>query len=95
MPVPYNKSEADPEYSFKKRFTMVGGDFKKWLQSKGLPESLGFVIRRSIHAKGIRPRRFFSDSFNQLVPEFDEILEETATSSLNDSIDDILNPLKN
>jgi hypothetical protein len=94
MPVPYNKSEADPEYSFKKRFKAIGGSLKDWLSSKGLDQSLDYVIRRSIHARGIRPRRFFSDSIRTLTPELDVVIGEAATAAIEDSLDEILETLK-
>jgi len=95
MPVAYNKSEASPEYSFKSSKKTIGGSLKKWLQSKGLNQSLDFVIRRSVHARGIRPRRFFSDTFKEMIPEFNVALEEAATVTVEDTIDEILKPLKN
>lgn len=94
MPVPYNKSEAKPEYSFKKRFKVIGGSLAGWLSSKGVDQSLSFVIRRSIHARGIRPRRFFSDSIKTLTPEFDVVLGDAATAMIDDSLNEILEPLK-
>jgi hypothetical protein len=94
MPVPYNKSEAKPEYKFKKANKAIGGSLKRWLQSKGLPESLGFVIRRSIHARGIRPRRFFSDTFTKMLPEFDVEIGEAATVAVEETLDEILETLK-
>jgi len=94
MPVPYNKSEANPEYSFKKSNKTIGGSLVKWLQKKGLDESLDFVIRRSVHAKGIRPRRFFSDTWKIMLPEFDVVIGDAATVAVEDTVDEILETLK-
>lgn len=94
MPVPYNKSEAKPEYKFNSSKKAIGGSLKKWLQTKGLPDSMDFVVRRSVHARGIRPRRFFSDAWNVMVPEFDVIIGEAATVAVEESVDEILNTLK-
>jgi hypothetical protein len=91
MPVAYNKSDAG--YSFKSGKTAIGGNLKQWLSNKGLSQSLDFVIRRSVHARGIRPRRFFSDAFKDLTPEFDSITEEAATAAIEEQLDNILKPL--
>ncbi len=95
LPVAYNKSEASPEYKFKSSKQTTGGSLKKWLQSKGLPDSLDFVVRRSVHGRGIRPRRFFSDTFRNMLPEFDAALDEVATVIVEETLDEILEPLKN
>ncbi len=93
LPVAFNKSEATPEYKFKSSNMAIGGSLKKWLQSKGLPESMDFIIRRSIHARGIRPRRFFSDAWNEMLPEYDVVIGEAATVAIADQTDEILNTL--
>ena len=93
-PVAYNKSEASPEYKFSPSKKTIGGSLKKWLRSKGKPESLDFVTRRSVHSRGIRPRRFFSDVFEQELVEFDLALEEAATMAVEETLDEILEPLK-
>ena len=95
MPVAYNKSEAKPEYKFNSSKKTIGGSLKKWLQSKGLPDSMDFVVRRSVHARGIRPRRFFSDAWKVMLPEFDVAIEVAATVAVEDTVDEILNTLKN
>ncbi len=92
-PVPHNKSEATPEYKFKSANMSIGGSLKKWLSSKGLSNSLDFVIRRSVHARGIRPRRFFSDTWNTMLPEYDVMIGDAATVAVEDSVDEILNTL--
>ena len=94
MPVPYNKSEAKPEYKFKSSKKAIGGSLKDWLRTKSLPDSLDFVIRRSVHARGIRPRRFFSDAWKVMLPEFDVMIGEAATVAVEDTVDEILNTLK-
>ena len=94
MPVPYNKSEARPEYKFQPSKKTTGGDLSRWLQSNGLPASLDFVVRRSVHDRGIRPRRFFSDVFEQQMDEFDVVLDEAATVMVEETLDEILEPLK-
>ena len=94
MPVAYNKSEAQPEYKFKSSKKTIGGDLKRWLQTKGLPNSMDFVVRRSVHARGIRPRRFFSDTWKVMVPEFDVAIQEAATVTVEDTMDEILETLK-
>jgi len=94
MPVPYNKSEARPEYKFKSSKKTIGGSLKRWLQTKGLPDSMDFVVRRSVHARGIRPRRFFSDVFEQQMDEFDIVLDKVATVAVEETLDEILEPLK-
>jgi len=93
-PVPYNKSEARPQYKFKSSKKTIGGNLSKWLQSKGMPKSMDFVVRRSVHARGIRPRRFFSDVFEQQMDEFDVVLNEAATVMVEETLDEILEPLK-
>jgi hypothetical protein len=93
MPVPYNQSEGG--FEFKSAKKTIGGSLKKWLQSKGLPPSLDYIVRRSIHAKGIRPRRFFSDTFKELTPEFDSVTDAAATAAIEDRLNDILKPLNN
>jgi len=95
MPVAYNKSEHQPEFKFKSSKKAIGGSVKRWLQTKGLPESLDFVVRRSVHARGIRPRRFFSDPFRNNLPQLNVELGEAATAAINDTLDEILEPLKN
>lgn len=94
-PVAYNKSEASPGYSFKSSKKTIGGSLKKWLSTKGLDESLDFVFRRSVHARGIRPRRFFSDVFENELIDFDVVIGEAATVAVEDALDEILEPLKN
>lgn len=90
LPVAYNKSEAQPEYSFKTKFKAIGGSLKSWLRSKGMDESLDFVMRRSVHSRGIRPRRFFSSAFDQELRRFDECLGRSVTIDVNNSLDNIL-----
>lgn len=94
MPVPYNKSEADPEYKFSASKKAIGGSLKRWLRTKNLPESLDFVVRRSVHAKGIRPRRFFSDAWRVMLPEFNVVVGEAATVAVEETVDEILETLK-
>ena len=94
MPVAYNKSEAKPEYKFNSSKKTIGGSLKDWLRTKRLPDSMDFVVRRSVHARGIRPRRFFSDAWNIMVPEFDVAIQEAATITVEDTVDEILNTLK-
>jgi len=93
-PVAYNKSEASPQYQFKRNKKTIGGNLKKWLRSKGMDDGLDFVIRRSVHARGIRPRRFFSDVFEMEMIEFDHTLNEVATVAVEETLDEILEPLK-
>lgn len=95
LPVPFNKSEAKPEYKFKSSKKTIGGSLKDWLRTKGLPDSMDFVVRRSVHARGIRPRRFFSNAWDVMLPEFDVIIGEAATVTVEDTVDEILNTLKN
>ena len=90
MPVAYNKSDADPEYSFKSSKKAIGGDLSRWLRSKGIPESAEYPIRRSIHAKGIRPRRFFTYAFDQQSEKFEGILHKGITSDIESNLDKIL-----
>ena len=94
MPVAYNKSEATPEYRFSSSKKAIGGSLKDWLRSKRLPDSLDFIVRRSVHARGIRPRRFFSDTWKVMVPEFDVAIGEAATVAVEDTVDEILETLK-
>jgi len=94
MPVPYNKSEATPEYKFNSSKKTIGGSLKDWLRRKSLPESMDFIVRRSVHAKGIRPRRFFSDAWRVMLPEFDVVIGDAATVAVEDNVDEILNTLK-
>lgn len=89
MPVAYNKSEAKPEYRFRPSNKAIGGDLKRWLRSKGMSESLDFVVRRSVHARGIRPRRFFSDVFEQRMDEFNVVVGEAATVMVEETLDEI------
>lgn len=91
-PVPYNVSDAG--YQFKRRKKTIGGNLKRWLRTKGMDDSLDFVIRRSVHARGIRPRRFFSDVFEQELVDFDHTLNDVATMAVEDTLDEILEPLK-
>lgn len=94
MPVAYNKSEASPEYKFNSSKKAIGGSLKAWLRKKSLPDSMDFVVRRSIHARGIRPRRFFSDAWKVMLPEFDVVIGEAATITVEDTVDEILSTLK-
>ena len=94
MPVAYNKSEANPEYKFSSSKKAIGGSLKDWLRKKSLPDSMDFVVRRSIHARGIRPRRFFSDAWKVMLPDYDVEIGEAATVSVEDTVDEILNTLK-
>ena len=72
MPVPYNKSEASPEFKFSPSKKAIGGSLKGWLRQKSIPLSAEFPIRKSIHAKGIRPRRFFTNAFDRMAKKFEE-----------------------
>jgi hypothetical protein len=90
MPVPYNKSEAKPEFSFKPSKRAIGGNLKNWLTIKGIDLKAEFPIRRSIHARGIRPRRFFTNAFNQQYDKFDEVINRAVTNDINQHIDKIL-----
>ena len=90
MPVPYNKSEASPEFQFKSTKKAIGGNLKDWLTQKGIDLKYEFPIRRSIHARGIRPRRFFTYAFNQQLKKHDEIIGRAVTNDINDHIDNIL-----
>jgi len=90
MPVPYNKSEADPEFAFKSSKKAIGGDLKSWLNIRGIELKYEFPIRKSIHAKGIRPRRFFTNAFDQQYNKFDEVIGRAVTNDLNEHIDKIL-----
>jgi hypothetical protein len=93
-PVAYNKSDARPEYKFKRK--VIGGQssIRKWIRLKNVPVS-DFVIRRSIAARGIRPRRFFSEAFNYEADKFEEELEKVITLDVEENLDEILKQLKN
>jgi hypothetical protein len=88
------KAKQAPNINSSPSKKTIGGSLKKWLRSKGKPESLDYVTRRSVHARGIRPRRFFSDVFEQELVEFDFALNEAATMAVEESLDEILEPLK-
>ena len=88
LPVAYNKSDSD--FSFKSSTKAIGGSLKDWLRTKGLDEKLDFVMRRSVAAKGIRPRRFFTYAFNSEVANFDKCLGVAITKTIDDHLDNIL-----
>ena len=91
MPVAYNQSDArSPEFRFSGRFKAIGGDLKSWLRIKGLDESLDYPIRRSIYARGIRPRRFYTDSLNKWIPKFEKTISRALNDDISDNLDDIL-----
>jgi hypothetical protein len=90
LPVAFNKSEAKPEYSFKSNFKAIGGSLKSWLRNKGMDESLDFVMRRSVHSRGIRPRRFFSSAFDQELRRFDKCLGDAVNIDIDNTLDNIL-----
>jgi hypothetical protein len=99
-PVAYNKSEASPEFSFKKKVIISSRDatglskFRKWLQIRSIDVS-DFVIRRSIAARGIRPRRFFTNAFNDEYDNFEQVLDKVITLDVEENVDQILSTLKN
>jgi hypothetical protein len=88
LPVAYNKSDSD--YSFKSTTKVIGGSLKDWLRVKGLDESLDYVVRRSVAAKGIRPRRFFTYAFNSELAKFDTCLGNAINRDIDDYLDNIL-----
>lgn len=88
MPVAYNK--GDGVHAFTGRFKMIGGDLKKWLGIKGIPLSAEFPIRRSIYAKGIRPRRFFSQAVERNLEKFGDVIGDALNADINDQLDQIL-----
>jgi len=90
MPVAYNKSEGRPEYRFKSSKKAIGGDLSNWLKLKNVPMSAEFPIRRSIHARGIRPRRFFTYAFARNYKKFDDVIGKALTDDINDYLDDVL-----
>jgi len=87
MPVPYNKSEASPEFSFKSRFKAIGGSLKSWLSAKGMDTSLDYIMRRSVHAKGIRPRRFFTEAFDIEYARLNTSLRKAVKLTVEDYVD--------
>lgn len=90
MPVPYNKSEASPEYKFRSGKKAIGGNLKNWLSVKGIPVSAEFPIRRSIHARGIRPRRFFTTAFNDEADKFEDEISRAIGRDVDEHLTDIL-----
>lgn len=90
-PVPYNKSEAKPEYKFKSTKKTIGGDLKQWLSIKGIPLSAEFPVKRSIHARGIRPRRFFTYAIERNLPKLEAVIGDALNADIDDYLDDILN----
>jgi len=90
MPVAYNKSEGEPEFKFKPSKRAIGGTLKGWLRIRGIPLSAEFPIRRSIHARGIAPRRFFSNAFKSRYQKFSDEIERAVTADVNKQIDNIL-----
>ena len=93
IPVPYNKS--DGTYQFKSRYMMIGGSLKEWLNAKGMNKNLDFVIRRSVHAKGIRPRRFFTKAFNKNQKSFNAIISKAIDIDIDEELTNILINLEN
>jgi len=90
MPVPYNKSEADPEYRFRSRNWAIGGNLKSWLTTRGIDLKAEYPIRRSIHARGIRPRRFFTNAFNAESDKFESEISRAIGRDVDDHLTDIL-----
>lgn len=88
MPVAYNKSEATPEYKFKSK--AIGGDLSNWLSIRNIPVS-EFVVRRSIAARGIRPRRFFTNAWNSTYPKFEKYIRKALNESVEQYLDDTFN----
>lgn len=93
-PVAYNKSEARPEYRFRSK--VIGGEssIRNWLRVKNIDVS-SYVIRRSIAARGLRPRRFFTDAFNAEFDRFEPELEKVITLDVEENLDEILKTLEN
>ncbi len=89
-PVAYNKSEAQPGYRFKSSKKAIGGDLSAWLRIKNVPLSAEFPIRRSIHARGIRPRRFFTNAFDRNYDKFEDEIDQAVTDDVNDYLDIVL-----
>jgi hypothetical protein len=88
MPVAYNKSDSN--YAFDRGKRAIGGDLKQWLRVRGIPEKFSFVIRRSIHAKGIRPRRFFTYAFEGEYLKYDKMINKAISDDIEVSLDKIL-----
>jgi hypothetical protein len=93
-PVAFNKSDARPQYRFRKK--VIGGrrPVRKWMQIRNIPVS-DFVIRRSISAKGIRPRRFFTSAYDKQFDQFEEELSRVLTLDVEENLDQILSAFKN
>ncbi len=92
-PVPYNRSEARPQYQFKKK--VIGGErsIRNWLRIKNVDGPI-FVIRRSIAARGIRARGFFTKAYNEEFDKFEKELEKVVTLDVEESLDEILKNIK-
>lgn len=93
-PVAYNKSEAEPEFRFRTRHRSIGGDLTGWLNNKGLDPNLDYVIRRSIHGKGLRPRRFFTKAWDKYYPKFSKELNVSVGTDVDHAVSDILDEIE-
>jgi len=93
-PVAYNRSEARPEYRFKRK--VIGGQssIRNWIRLKNISVN-DYVIRRSISARGLRPRRFFTDAFDAEYEKFDEELDKVIALDVDENLDEILRTLEN
>jgi len=88
MPVAYNVSDSG--YKFNRQKKSIGGSLKQWLRLRGVSLKAEFPIKRSIHAKGIRPRRFFTYAFDRQLDKFNDQVGRAINSDLNKHIDKIL-----
>ncbi len=75
--------------------------FRDWIRARNIKvrdnqgrfvkrATASFMIRRSVGRFGIQPRRFFTDAWERLLPEFDKALERAATRDVEQAVDNIL-----
>jgi len=91
------------DYSFK--IGPVGpeadGSFRRWIRQRGIQirdkkgryvkaSTASFLIRRSVGYHGIKPRSFFTDAWNKLLPEYDRVLNKVVTKEVENNLDKIL-----
>jgi hypothetical protein len=88
-----NKSELTFELESYARYVDQGrrpGKFapvkaiKDWCKTKGIDQSLAYVINRSIYENGIKPSLFFSNAFEAHSENLDEVLDKYIETLLED-----------